>query len=215
LQKLLEDSRKLGEYHATHGEFPADFQRARYSKAAFVTGKLAALLTPPTSILDFMTSYEVAKRYDNLLKQYVHLARMALDKATPAPQPQGDTIPNSPIPVEWAGNVSTDNEDEGQTSTATSGDKEKGRDTQVAAREEAKGVDTELGDSEKENDPDHPGAGWMRYEVANPEHYIMWILAPRELGDVRAGYIWYIFDGKDTTLEGTFGKGHPVYRQPL
>jgi hypothetical protein len=83
------------------------------------------------------------------------------------------------------------------------------------AREEAEGVDTELGDSEKENDPDHAGARWMRYEVANPEHYVMWVLAPGELGDVRAGYIWYVFDREDTTLEGTFGKGHPVYRQPL
>jgi hypothetical protein len=76
-------------------------------------------------------------------------------------------------------------------------------------------VDTELGDSKKENDPDHPGARWMRYEVANPEHYVMWIPAPGELGDVRAGYIWCVFGGEDTTLEGTFGKGHPTYRQPL
>jgi hypothetical protein len=55
----------------------------------------------------------------------------------------------------------------------------------------------------------------MRYEVANLEHYVMWIPAPGQLGDVRAGYIRYIFDGEDTTLEGTFGKGHPTYRQPL
>jgi hypothetical protein len=73
-------------------------------------------------------------------------------------------------------------EDEGQTPAAAPEDKGKGRDTQVAAHEEAEGVDTELGNSEKENDPDHPGVRWMRYEVANPEHYVMWILAPGELG---------------------------------
>jgi hypothetical protein len=73
----------------------------------------------------------------------------------------------------------------------------------------------ELGDSEKENDPNHPGAGWMRYRVANLEHYVMWIPSPGELGETRAGYIRYVFDGEDTTLEGTFRKGHPVYRQPL
>jgi hypothetical protein len=158
-----------------------------------------------------MTSYKVARRYDNLLKQYVHSARTALDKATPVPQPQGDTVLNSPVPVEWAGNVLINNEDEDQTSTATPEDKGKGRDTQVVAREEAEGVDTELGDSEKENDPDHPGAGWIQYEVANPEHYVMWIPMPGEPGDTRAAYIRYVFDSKDTTLEGTFGKGHPVY----
>jgi hypothetical protein len=108
-----------------------------------------------------MTSYEVARRYDNLLEQYVHSARVALDEATPAPQPQGDTVLNSPIPVERAEKVLTDNEDEGQTPTAAPEDKGKGRDTQVVACKEAKGVDTELGDSEKENNPDHPGAGWM------------------------------------------------------
>jgi hypothetical protein len=215
LQKLWEDSRKLGEYHTAHGEFPADFQRARYSKAAFVARKLAALPTPPTTVLDFMTPYEVARRYDNLLEQYVHSARAALDEAMPAPQPQGDTVPNLPIPMKRAENVLTDNKDEGRTTTATPKDKGKGRDTQVVACEEAKGVDTELGDSEKENDPDHPGAGWMRYKVANPEHYVMWIPMPGEPGDTRAGYIQYVFNGKDTTLEGTFGKGHPVYRQPL
>jgi hypothetical protein len=211
LQKLWEDSRRLGEYHTQHGEFPADFRRAGYSKAAFLAGKLAALPTPPTTILDVISSYEVARRYDNLLEQYVHVARAALDEVMPAPLPQGDTIPNSPVPVEQAESVSTDNEDKGQTPAAAPEDKGKGRDTQVAACEEAKGVDTELGDSEKENDPDHPGVGWMRYEVANPEHYVMWIPAPGELGDVRAGYIRYVFDGEDTTLEGTFGKGHPTY----
>jgi hypothetical protein len=162
-----------------------------------------------------MSSYEVARRYDNLLEQYIHVARMALDKVAPAPLPQGDTVPNSPVPTERVGNVLTDNEDEGQTPAAAPEDKGKGRDTQVAAREEAEGVDMELGDSEKENDPDHPGVGWMRYEVANPEHYVMWIPVPGELGDTRAGYIRYVFDGEDTTLEGTFGKGHPTYRQPL
>jgi hypothetical protein len=163
-----------------------------------------------------MSSYEVARKYDNLLEQYIHTARATLDEVMPAPLPQGDTVPNSPVPVEQAENVSTDNEDEGQTPAAAPEDKGKGQDTQVAARKEAEGVDTELGDSEKEkNDPDHPGVGWMRYEVANPEHYVMWIPAPGELGDVRAGYIRYVFDGEDTTLEGTFGKGHPTYRQPL
>jgi hypothetical protein len=218
LQKLWEDSRKLGEYHAAHGEFPADFRRAGYSKAVFVTGKLAALPEPPVSVLDFLTPYEVARRYDNLLEQYVHTACTTLDKATPAPQPQGDTVPNSPVRTEWAGNVLTDNEDEGQTPTTTPEDKGKGRDTQVAAREEAEGVDNEeLGDSKKENDPNpnHPGTGWMRYEIANLEHYVMWIPSPGELGETRAGYIRYVFDGEDTTLEGTFGKGHPIYRQPL
>jgi hypothetical protein len=215
LQKLWEDSWKLGEYHATHREFPADFRRAGYSKAAFVARKLAALPMPPTSILDFMTSYKVARRYDNLLEQYVHSARTALDEATPAPLPQGDTIPNLPVPVEQAGNVLTDNEDEGQTPETTPEDKGKGRDTQVAAREEAKGVDVEWGDSEKENNPDHPGTSWMQYEVANPEHYIMWIPAPGELGDTRASYIRYVFDSKDTMLEGTYGKGHPIYCQAL
>jgi hypothetical protein len=211
LQKLWEDSRRLDKYHTTHGEFPTDFRRAGYSKAAFVAGKLAALPAPPTTILEVMSLYEVARTYDNLLEQYVHSACAALDKVVPAPLPQGDTVPNSPISTERVENVSTNNEDEGQTSAATPEDKGKGQDTQVAAREEAKGVDTELGDSEKENDPDHPGTGWMQYEVANPEHYIMWIPAPGELGDVRAGYIRYIFDGEDITLEGTFGKGHPVY----
>jgi hypothetical protein len=104
------------------------------SKAAFVTGKLAILSAPPTTILDFMTPYEVARKYDNLLKQYVHSAREALNKFTPAPLPQGDTVPNSPVPMEWAGNVLTDNEDKGQTSTAAPEDKGKGRDTQVAVR---------------------------------------------------------------------------------
>jgi hypothetical protein len=162
-----------------------------------------------------MTSYEVARRYDNLLEQYTHSAHAALDKATPAPQPQGDTVPNLPVPVEWAGNVSTDNEDEGQMTETAPKDKGEGRDTQVAVHEEAEGVDTELGDSEKENNPDHPGVGWMHYEAANTEHYAMWIPMPGELGDTRAGYIRYVFNGEDTTLEGTFGKGHPVYRQPL
>jgi hypothetical protein len=50
LQKLWEDSRRLGEYHTQHGKFPADFRRAGYSKAAFVAGKLTALPTPPTTI---------------------------------------------------------------------------------------------------------------------------------------------------------------------
>jgi hypothetical protein len=52
LQKLWEDSQRPGEYHTQHGEFPADFRRAGYSKAAFVASKLAALPTPPTTILE-------------------------------------------------------------------------------------------------------------------------------------------------------------------
>jgi Chromo (CHRromatin Organisation MOdifier) domain len=159
LQKLWEDSRRLDKYHTTHGEFPTDFRRARYSKAAFVAGKLAALPAPPTTILEVISSYEVARKYDNLLEQYVHLACAALDEVAPAPLPQGDTVLNSPIPMERVENVSTNNEDEGQTPAAAPEDKGKGRDTQVAAREEAEGVDMELGDSEKEKDPDHPGAG--------------------------------------------------------
>jgi hypothetical protein len=111
LQKLWEDSRRLGEYHTKHGEFPADFQRAGHSKAAFIAGKLAALPTPPTTILDVMSSYEVARKYDNLFEQYVHVARAALDKTVSIPLPQGDTVPNSPVPVEQVENVLTNNED--------------------------------------------------------------------------------------------------------
>jgi hypothetical protein len=73
-----------------------------------------------------MSSYEVARRYDNLLEQYIHAARAALDEVAPVPQPQGDTIPNSPIPTEWAGNILTNNEDEGQTPTTAPEDKGKG-----------------------------------------------------------------------------------------
>jgi hypothetical protein len=126
LQKLWEDSRKLGEYHTQHGEFPTDFRRAGYSKAAFVAGKLAALPTLPTTILDVMSSYEVARKYDNLLEQYIHAAHAMLDEVMPAPLPQGDTVPNSPIPTEGVENVLTDNEDEGQTPAAAPEDKGKG-----------------------------------------------------------------------------------------
>jgi Chromo (CHRromatin Organisation MOdifier) domain len=126
LKKLWEDSRRLDEYHTMHGEFPADFQRARYSKAAFVAGKLAALPAPPTTILEVMSSYEVARKYDNLLEQYVHSARAALDEVALIPLPQGDTVPNSPIPMERVESVLTDNEDEGQTSAAAPEDKGKG-----------------------------------------------------------------------------------------
>jgi hypothetical protein len=83
LQKLWEDSWRLGKYHTQHGEFLADFQRAGYSKAAFLSRKLAALPTPPTTILDVMSLYEVARKYDNLLEQYAHVARAALDKIAP------------------------------------------------------------------------------------------------------------------------------------
>jgi hypothetical protein len=68
-------------------------------------------------------------------------------------------------------------------------------------------------DDEKENDPDHPGHGWMRYDSRNNEHYPIYI----DNGDIlsTATYIRYVFNGEDTILEGTDGKLYPIYRKAL
>jgi hypothetical protein len=68
-------------------------------------------------------------------------------------------------------------------------------------------------DEDKENNADHPGHGWMHYDSHNDEHYPIYI----DDGDTlsTATYIWYVFDGKDTILEGTDGKLYPIYRKAL
>jgi len=68
-------------------------------------------------------------------------------------------------------------------------------------------------DSDKENDRIHPGPTWMRYDRDNAGHYRIDI--PE--GDMTspALFIRYVFDGKETILEGCDGKQTPIYRKAL
>jgi hypothetical protein len=197
LRKLWENSRRLGDYHTIHGEYPPNFRGPGFTKLAFIAEKLAKLPTPPTNILEFMTSYEVTCKLDNMLQNYLWRARTNLDNLAPTPLPQGDTMPNTP---EAKGDTLADNEDKGLGQNRTiEGVKE----------------NVDESDSDKENDSEHPGHGWIRYDDENPECYPIWIPAPGEIHEMRAVYIRYVFDGEDTILEGTFGKSFPTYHQQL
>jgi len=69
-------------------------------------------------------------------------------------------------------------------------------------------------DSDKENDRIHPGPTWMRYNKHNVEHYRIDI--PKHDNMTSAAlYICYVFDGKETILEGCDGKQTPIYRKAL
>ena len=68
-------------------------------------------------------------------------------------------------------------------------------------------------ESDKENNRDHPGPTWMRYDRTNPEHYCIDI--PEHDMTAAALYIRYIFDGEETILEGCDGKQTPIYRKAL
>jgi|SRR5712672_1183514 len=47
--------------------------------------------------------------------------------------------------------------------------------------------------SDKENDRDHPGPTWMRYDRTNPEHYCIDIPDVTILGHVHLGYLFFLF----------------------
>jgi len=68
-------------------------------------------------------------------------------------------------------------------------------------------------DSDKENDRNHPGPTWMRYDRTNAEHYRIEI--PKDSMTSAALYIRYVFDGEGTILEGCDGKQTPIYRKVL
>jgi len=55
-------------------------------------------------------------------------------------------------------------------------------------------------DSDKENECNHPGLTWMRYDRMNVEHYRINI--PEDGMTSTALYIRYVFDGKETVMEG-------------
>ena len=69
-------------------------------------------------------------------------------------------------------------------------------------------------DSDSENDAEHPGAGWIRYDAKNPEHYPVHIEYSDHILSV-ARYIRFVFDGENTILQGTEGKGDPIYQKDL
>jgi hypothetical protein len=68
-------------------------------------------------------------------------------------------------------------------------------------------------DDEKENDPDHPGHGWMRYDSCNNEHYpytsTMAIYSPRPLTSATSSM------ERILSSKGTDGKLYPIYRKAL
>jgi len=69
-------------------------------------------------------------------------------------------------------------------------------------------------DSDKENDRNHPGPTWMRYDRTNPEHYPIDIPEHDNMTSTTL-YIHYVFDGEETILEGCDGKQTPIYRKAL
>jgi len=68
-------------------------------------------------------------------------------------------------------------------------------------------------DSDKENDSDHPGITWIRYDRTKVDHYRIDI--PK--GDLTSAalFIRYVFDGEETILEGCNGKHGPIYCKAL
>jgi len=68
-------------------------------------------------------------------------------------------------------------------------------------------------DSDKENECNHPGPTWMCYDRTNAEHYCIDI--PEDGMTSAALFICYVFDGKETILEGCDGKQAPIYCKAL
>jgi len=68
-------------------------------------------------------------------------------------------------------------------------------------------------DSDKENERNHLGLTWMRYDRTNAEHYRIDI--PKGNMTSAALFIRYIFDGEETIVEGCDGKQAPIYRKVL
>jgi len=69
-------------------------------------------------------------------------------------------------------------------------------------------------DSNKENDRIHPGPTWMHYDKNNVGHYRIDIPEHDNMTSA-ALFIRYVFDGKETILEGCDGKQTPIYRKAL
>jgi len=68
-------------------------------------------------------------------------------------------------------------------------------------------------DSDKENEHDYLGPTWMGYDQTNVEHYHINI--PKGNMTSAALFICYVFDGKETILEGCDGKHGPIYCKAL
>ena len=68
-------------------------------------------------------------------------------------------------------------------------------------------------DSDKENNQNHPGPTWMHYDRKNVEHYRIEI--PEDGMTSAALYIRYVFNSKETILEGCNSKQTPIYCKAL
>ena len=69
--------------------------------------------------------------------------------------------------------------------------------------------------SNKENeDPNHPGEGWMKYNPNCGDHY-PFVFSNKEQRPEMAKYIWYLKVGKDTHHLGTRGKNEVEHLKPL
>ena len=66
----------------------------------------------------------------------------------------------------------------------------------------------------KEEDPNHPGEEWMRFNMSNTSHYCF-VFANKEGRPELAKYIRYQTIGNKVIHQGTWGKNHPKYACPL
>jgi hypothetical protein len=207
----------LGEFHTEYGKYPAGIFAPGILHTFGMIKNLINMAEPPTSLSQFMSHSQQQQRLDVRLGTAL---TTTLDDIHPyLLKGKGLLTPRFPIPE-----FSVDSRNDIKELTNVDGPdnvKELAYpvDGSDDVKERSKGL---LGspidlstdsDEEKENDADHPGHGWMRYDSHNNEHYPVYV----DDGDTlsTATYIRYIFDREDTILEGTDGKLYPIYRKAL